>query len=129
MNTLELHEGSELYREWRLLLRFAQRTECGTGRQKIAGIGTQTLIRWMKLPEFDDEFRKAKRLGFRQSVERLQQPSSAAVTTLLKVMVDPNTPPAVKLTSRSVEDAPERLVSASKSSCAGSSARVPSRIS
>jgi len=36
-------------------------------------------------------------VAFRQSVARLQQASTAAVSTLLKVMVDPATPPATKV--------------------------------
>jgi len=64
---------------------------------KQAGIGTQTLVRWMKLPEFDRAYREARRDAFRQSVARLQQASGAAVTTLLKTMVDPSVAPAVKV--------------------------------
>jgi hypothetical protein len=51
----------------------------------------------MKEPEFDSAYRQAQRDSFRQSTPRLQQPSSAAVSTLLKVMVDPNTPPSTKV--------------------------------
>jgi len=36
-------------------------------------------------------------MAFRQSVARLQQASTAAVSTLLKVMVDPSTPPSTKV--------------------------------
>src|SRR5262249_37424755 len=50
------------------------------------GISARTLIRWMKLPEFQAAYREARRLTFRQSVARLQQASSAAATTLFKVM-------------------------------------------
>ncbi|HTA42459.1 MAG TPA: hypothetical protein VK789_08430 [Bryobacteraceae bacterium] len=64
---------------------------------KAAGIGTQTLMRWMKLPEFESQYRKARRMVFRQSTARLQQASGAAATTLAKVMIDPATPPAVKV--------------------------------
>lgn len=64
---------------------------------KAAGIGTQTLIRWMKLPEFDSAYREARRAAFRQSVARLQQASGAAVSTLLKIMVDANSPPSVRV--------------------------------
>jgi hypothetical protein len=64
---------------------------------KAANIGTQTLLRWMKLPEFDAEYRKVRRMAFRQAVSRLQQASGAAATTLTKVMVDPASPPAVKI--------------------------------
>ena len=64
---------------------------------RAAGIGTQTLIRWMKIPEFDAAYREARRAAFGQSVARLQQAAGAAVSTLLKVMVDPATPPATKV--------------------------------
>ncbi|HTU48275.1 MAG TPA: hypothetical protein VMF91_24665 [Bryobacteraceae bacterium] len=59
---------------------------------RAAGIGHQTLLRWLKLPEFQDAYREARRAAFGQSVARLQHASSAAVSTLLKVMVDPNAP-------------------------------------
>jgi hypothetical protein len=64
---------------------------------RVANVGARTLYRWMEEPEFDAVYRKAKRTAFRQSVARLQQASSAAVSTLLKVMVDPATPPATKV--------------------------------
>ena len=46
---------------------------------KATGIGTQTLIRWMKLPEFETAYRAARRAAFSQSISRLQQASTAAV--------------------------------------------------
>ena len=49
---------------------------------KAAGIGTRTLIRWMKNPEFDSAYRRARRAAFGQSVARLQQGTPAAATTL-----------------------------------------------
>jgi hypothetical protein len=61
------------------------------------GVSPKTLLRWMKEPEFEAAYREARRAAFRQSVARLQQASSAAVSTLLKVMVDPTTPPATKV--------------------------------
>ena len=64
---------------------------------RSVGIGPATLLRWMKEPEFDAAYREARRLAFRQSVARLQQASGAAVSTLLKTMVDPATPPATKV--------------------------------
>ena len=64
---------------------------------RTAGVGARTLYRWMAEPEFDAAYRKAKRTAFRQSVARLQQAYTAAVSTLLKVMVDPSTPPATKV--------------------------------
>jgi hypothetical protein len=64
---------------------------------RAVGIGTATLLRWQKEPEFQAAYRAARRAAHAQSVARLQQATSAAVTTLLKVMVDPSTPPATKV--------------------------------
>jgi hypothetical protein len=64
---------------------------------KATGISTQTLVRWMKIPEFEKAYREARRAAFSQSVARLQQASSAAVSTLLKVMVDPNSPASCRV--------------------------------
>jgi hypothetical protein len=57
---------------------------------RAAGVGARTLIRWLKLPEFQVAYREARRAGFSQSIARLQQASSAAATTLLKIMLDVN---------------------------------------
>ncbi len=62
-----------------------------------AGVASKTLIRWLQLPEFQTAYRTARRDAFSQSVARLQQASSAAVSTLLKVMVDPNSPAASRV--------------------------------
>ena len=59
--------------------------------------GPATLLRWVKDPEFDAAYREARRLAFRQSVARLQQASSDAVSTLLKIMVDPNAPASTRV--------------------------------
>jgi hypothetical protein len=64
---------------------------------RAAGIGTRTLLRWLTVPEFQKAYREARRAAFSQSIARLQQATSAAVTTLLKVMVDPSTPPSTKV--------------------------------
>ena len=64
---------------------------------KAVGVGATTIWRWLKLPEFQAEYRKARRDAFSQSVARLQQGTSAAATTLLKTMIDPNTPASVRV--------------------------------
>src|ERR1700676_2342768 len=64
---------------------------------RAAGIGTRTLIRWLKLPEFGKEYRKARREAVQQSVARMQQATGAAASVVLKLMTDPNVPAAVKL--------------------------------
>lgn len=63
---------------------------------KAAGIGTRTLLRWMKEPEFDTAYREARRKAFDQSIARLQQGTSAAATTLLKLLIDAGTPASVR---------------------------------
>src|ERR1035438_738815 len=64
---------------------------------KAIGIGTQTLLRWLKVPEFDAAYRQARRAAFSQSTARRQQATSAAVSTLLKIMVDTGAPPSVRV--------------------------------
>jgi hypothetical protein len=64
---------------------------------RVAGIGTTTLLRWLKLPKFKAEYRKARREAVEQSGARLQQATGAASVTILKLMTDPNVPPAVRL--------------------------------
>ena len=63
---------------------------------RAAGIGTRTLLRWLKIPEFDAAYRQARRSAFAQTIARLQQGSSAAATTLMKLMVDPATPASTR---------------------------------
>src|SRR5450432_1123875 len=64
---------------------------------RVANIGAKTLLRWLQLPEFDAAYREARRAAFGQSVARLQQASTAAVSTLLKIMVDPTAPAASRV--------------------------------
>lgn len=64
---------------------------------RAAGIGSATLMRWLQIPEFQAAFRAAKLAAYLQTIGRLHQMSSAAVSTLGKVMVDPGTPPATKV--------------------------------
>jgi hypothetical protein len=64
---------------------------------RSAGIGTQTLLRWLKVPEFQASYREARREAYGQSIARLQQATSAAAATLLKIMVDPNAPASCRI--------------------------------
>jgi hypothetical protein len=61
------------------------------------GISTVTAWRISKTREFKKEYRSARGEAFSQSLGRLQQASGAAVSTLLKVMVDKTTPPASRV--------------------------------
>jgi hypothetical protein len=64
---------------------------------KAAGISQRTLMRWLKLPEFQVAYREARRAAYCQAVAQLQQGTTAAATTLLKVMLDQSTPASVKV--------------------------------
>jgi hypothetical protein len=64
---------------------------------KAIGIGHKTLLRWLKLEQFDAEYRRARRDAYGQSIARLQQVSSIAVTAIVKVLADPNTPHSARV--------------------------------
>ena len=64
---------------------------------RAAGIGVRTLLRWLKLPEFQSSYRQARRDVFGQAIARLQQGTSPAATTLLKIMIDPSTPASTRV--------------------------------
>lgn len=57
----------------------------------------KTMLRWQKEPEFTIAFLAAKRAAFGHAIGRLHQLSSAAVSTLGKVMLEPGTPPATRV--------------------------------
>ncbi len=61
------------------------------------GVAPNTLLNWLKLPEFEAAYREARKASYRQAVARLQQGTSAAASTLLKTLVDPATPASVKV--------------------------------
>ena len=64
---------------------------------KSIGIATNTLLSWTKVPEFQAAYREAKRTAYGQATARLQQATSAAATTLMKVMIDAATPASVRV--------------------------------
>ena len=61
------------------------------------GINGNTLLRWLEIPEFKTAYRQARWAAYSQCIARLQQASTAAVSTLLKTMVDPATPPSTRV--------------------------------
>lgn len=64
---------------------------------RAVGVSVPTLMRWQKLPEFQAAYREARRAAYSQAVAKLQQGSTAAATTLLKVMLDQSTPASVRI--------------------------------
>jgi hypothetical protein len=81
----------------------------------------RTLYRWLKEPVFFAAYREARRTAVSQATARLQQASSVAVSTLLKVMVDQTAPASARVraadsvlahTAKAIEleDLAERLI-------------------
>lgn len=64
---------------------------------RAIGISANTLLRWMKQPEFEAALQEARRKVFSQAVERLQNAADVAAKTVLKIMLNPNTPTGVQL--------------------------------
>ena len=64
---------------------------------RVVNVTPRTLYRWMKEAEFDAAYRKTKRAAFGQSIARLHHLSSAAVSTLGKIMLDSTTPPSTRV--------------------------------
>jgi len=83
-------------------------------------ISAKTLGRWLQDPTFQEAYREARRAAFAQNLARLQQATAAAVTTMLKTMIDANTPAAsrvraaatvvnLNLRAMEIEDVAERV--------------------
>ena len=64
---------------------------------RAAKIGPRTLYRWQQEPAFDKAYRKARRDAFGQGTARLQQASGAAVSSILKIMVDQHAAASTRL--------------------------------
>jgi hypothetical protein len=64
---------------------------------RAVNIAPRTLYRWMKEPDFDAAYRQARRAAFGQSTARLQQASNAAVSSVLKIMLDQQAPASTRL--------------------------------
>jgi hypothetical protein len=77
----------------------------------VVGISPVTAWRITKTPQFQEEYRQARREAFSQSLGRLQQAAGAATSTLLKIMVDPSTPAGsrVRAADRVLEHAASAL--------------------
>jgi transposase-like protein len=66
------------------------------------GISPNTLVRWMREPEFQAACLEARRTVFSHAIGRLQDAAGAAATTVLKIMLDPNAPAATRLRAAEV---------------------------
>lgn len=89
---------------------------------RAAGVGTTTLRRWMRQPEFQTAYREARTALLSQAIARLQEAAGAAATTVLKIMLSPSEPAGARLRAAeivleqaakacSIEDLEARLTS------------------
>ena len=69
---------------------------------RTVGISVNTLLRWLKDPEFGAAYQEARRAAFSQSIGRLQDAVGAAVTTVLKIMLDTKAPAGTRLRAAEV---------------------------
>jgi hypothetical protein len=69
---------------------------------RAAGVAGTALVRWLQIPEFQNAYREARRAAFSQSIARLQQASSAAVSVLVQIMVDRNEPTSSRVRAADV---------------------------
>ena len=59
---------------------------------RATGIDLKTLKRWLRLPEFIEEYRRVRWEVTEQAYARVQQNTPLAASVLLKLMIDPATP-------------------------------------
>ena len=59
---------------------------------RVVGIDLKTLKRWLRVPEFIAEYRRARWEVVEQAYARAQQNTGAATTVLLMLMADAATP-------------------------------------
>jgi hypothetical protein len=64
---------------------------------RVVGIDLKTLKRWMRVPEFIEDWRRARWEVVEQAYARAQQNSGAATSVLLKLMADPATPASSRI--------------------------------
>ena len=68
---------------------------------RASGVGQRTLQTWMTDDAFMRFYRRARREAFNQAIALTQRYASLAVTTLAKVMADPNAPHTAKVSAAS----------------------------
>lgn len=64
---------------------------------RTAGIGATTLLRWMKNPQFQAEYRAALNAAVSQANARIQQSSGAAAATIVKIMLNHDAKDSIRL--------------------------------
>jgi DNA-binding MurR/RpiR family transcriptional regulator len=66
---------------------------------KKAGISESTLLRWLKLEEFQEEYRAAKKELVNHAICRLQHSAGKAVDALAEIMEDKKSPSSSRVSA------------------------------
>src|ERR1019366_4594498 len=66
-----------------------------------AGISAVTLRRWLKIPEFVEAYREAKRSLLAQTLEQPLRTLPRAMAVLIEIMNDPNAPASCRISAAS----------------------------
>ena len=64
---------------------------------RIAEVSEASLWRWLKLPEFAEEYRQAKGTVIKHAISRLQLASEEAVSVLREIMKDSESPASTRV--------------------------------
>ena len=64
---------------------------------KQAGVGERTLLRWLKLDDFQAALRIAQRKVLSQAIAQIQQATSESVKTFRSVMMDEGSPASARV--------------------------------
>jgi hypothetical protein len=69
------------------------------GASRASGIGERTLHRWLKEPNFNKCYRRARREAFNMSIAMTQRYAAVAVNNLAKIMNDPSSNNTARVTA------------------------------
>jgi predicted DNA-binding transcriptional regulator AlpA len=69
---------------------------------KVAGISEPTLWRWLQQPEFQEQYRNAKRRVVEQAITSVQKATGEAVSTLREIMNDKEAPTSSRVSAAKI---------------------------
>jgi len=69
---------------------------------KKAGIGERTLLRWLKLDDFQAAYRIAQREVLSQAIAQINQATSESVTTFRSIMMDESAPASARVAAAKI---------------------------
>jgi len=81
------------------------------GAAAKVGIGENTALRWMQDPDFQEDYREARKMAVSQAISQLQQSTTDAVQTLREIMANKKAPASSRVTAaRTVLDSSLKAV-------------------